>query len=349
MEKNMQLPKIYASQVKKQTIDMSLSINPLGCSPVVLKMLRNISAAEISSYPKQSVLIKSICQKFSVQQSAVILGNGSEQLIKLICQTFLNPQDSVLTEKGSFPLFSKEALLANARVCFFDGNGRFQCKQGTRLLFLANPKTPTGEALNNNEITKLVMRCKPKISVIDEANGEFLGESFSTVATKTTNVIVLRTFSKVFGLAGLRVAFAIGAKSIIARLKETQQPFPVSEVAVQAGVAAINDKQFVTNTIQFFKKERQFLTKELQQRGFRVSKSMTNNLFICTSQASVIITELKKLDVAVIDGKFFPKNPLTGFRISIKDRRTNKLFLEKLDTAMACVKGKNLLPSKEVL
>jgi len=328
---------------------MSLSINPLGCSPRVLKVLQKMTIAEIAAYPKQNQLIEIISQKFKLSSSQIILGNCSEQLIKLICQTFLNPKDNVAIEKGSFPLFSKEALLANAQVRFFDRKSRFPKEQKIRLLFLANPKTPTGEALNNNEVAELIRHCKPQIAVIDEANGEFLNESFITEATKITNIIILRTFSKVFGLAGLRVAFAIGAKPIITKLRETQQPFPVSEVAVRAGVAAINDKQFVANTIQFFTKERTFLTKELHKRGLRVSKSITNNLFISTPQASVIIAQLNKLGVAVIDGKFFPENPLTGFRISIKDRRTNELFLEKLDIAIACIKRKNLLPSKEVV
>ena len=174
--------------------------------------------------------------------------------------------------------------------------------------------------------------------MIDEANGEFWKESFINTNNFTQNVIVLRTFSKVLGLAGLRIAFACSNKILIDKLKEVQQPFPVSEIAILAATEALKDKQFITKTIAFISEERTLLNDELRRRGFKVSNSVTNNIFVETTNAGKIVTELKLRGVSVISGSFFPKNQLEGFRISIKDKKTNRQFLNKLDEVLTCIK-----------
>ena len=122
---------------------------------------------------------------------------------------------------------------------------------------------------------------------------------------------------------------------------------PVSQVSIKLVLAAISDEQFIAKTISFIAKERTFLQRELQKRGVTVSRSVTNNLFIEFPRAQKLIDELNRLGVSVINGTFFPGMDKSGFRISIKTRKINRLFLQKLDIALACLDSKNLLRSKE--
>lgn len=344
----MQIPKIYAQNITKSKIDMSLSENPLGCSSLVVKTLQKLSIKDVSEYPNQLTLVDAIANRFNVKPENIVLGCGSEQLIKLMCQTFLTPSEVVLVERGSFIMFTKEAALARARVMFVNLNNIDQLPK-SRVFFLANPKTPTGEVIDRQQLIKIAQQINPGILVVDEANGEFLKKSAISFTKKFNNLMVLKTFSKVFGLAGVRIGFAIGSPSLTEELKTAQQPFPVSKVSVKLALASLEDNEFINKTREFIAQERRFLQKELRDRGFNVSNSVTNNLFIETSNASELIGELEKLSVGVIDGNFFPAMPKRGFRISIKDKLTNRLFLDKLDEALSCINSKKLLRSKRTI
>lgn len=339
----MQLPKLYASEVAKLPIDMTLSENPLGCSPRVLKTLKTITPQDIFDYPDTSPLQEVIARRFSVSRDQILLGNGSEQLIKLIAQTFINKRDRVLIQAGSFPLFVKECLLAGGNVSFFDPQK--PTTQSAKLVILCNPNNPTGEVLQGRIIRKLSKQFTQSLIVIDEANGEFLTKS--SIALNLSNVIVLRTLSKAFGLAGLRVGFAIGPAQIMRTLSTAQQIFPISSISCKLAIDALRDSRFLQQTLRFVAKERIFLTKELQNRGFQTSSSITSNIFVKTNIAKQIIELLKTNGVSVVDGSFFPALDTPGFRIAIRDTKTNRMFLGKLDRVIACLPNKKLLRSKK--
>lgn len=346
MENSMQLPKLYAQNISNNTIDLTLSVNPLGCSPRVLQALRVLTSKDLSAYPDTTALTKTIAQRFSIKPENILLGNGSEQLIKLISQTCINPGNQVTIENGSFAVFSKETMLAGGNVVL--SNFEDIPQNAPRLVFIANPKTPTGELISQVEIQR-IQKSIPGILVVDEANGEFIDKSSIPLAMQCTNLLVLRTFSKAFGIAGVRIGCAIGNASLIAKLAEAQQAFPVSQMAINMAVAALSDRQFLTKTRTFIRKERSVLSKALTLRSLTVSRSVTNNLFIEYSRATKLIEELNIRGVSVINGTFFPGMKKPGFRISIKTRKINRLFLQKLDEALACLNKKKLLPSKEIL
>ncbi len=342
----MKIPKLYAENAPKNSIDLALSINPLGCSPRVMQALQNITVNDLSAYPDASLLIQTIAKKLNVEEANILLGNGSEQLIKLVAQTFIKPNDSVCIEKESFALFTKEAILAKAKVKL--KNIDTLTNDDPRVIFIANPKTPTGEIIPQTTIRTLQKSTRAVI-VVDEANGEFIDDTAISLAIRSNNIVVLRTFSKVFGLAGIRIGFVLGPQLLISKLAQAQQPFPVSQVALKVAAAALSDEFFVSKTKKFILQERLFLQEELEERGLRISKSVTNNLFIEFPEADALIDELNKRGVSVVNGTFFPGIDKSGFRISIKTRKINTLFLKKLDEALACLNSKNLLRSKEEL
>ena len=343
----MKIPKLYAQTASKRTIDLTLSVNPLGCSPRVLKALSLISMDDIATYPNQTEVMTLLGKQFNIDKTNLLLGSGSEQLIKLIAQTFCLKKSRVVVESGSFALFTKEFLLAGAQVQYALLEEMLVMKK-PNIIILANPKTPTGEVIDIKILRKLAIHLAPNLLVIDEANGEFLKKSFISEATKLPNVLILRTLSKAIGLAGLRIGFVVGSHSLIEKLTNVQQPFPVSQISLKLAAVAIKDKRFIDKTKKFIETERSFLTRQLKKRKIPVSKSMTNNLFIKVPNATNVIKELAKRGVSVIDSSFFPDMETSGFRISLKDKKTNRLFLKNLDLALACIDKNKLLPSKEI-
>ena len=345
----MKLPKAYAKSVRKQSIDMTLSVNPLGCSPRALQAVRKSTREAVSLYPDAEILTGSIAQKFNVSEDNILLGNGSEMLIKLVSQAFVRKGEIAAVEEGSFFLFSKEPLISGGRIRFITVGSVKKMKQRPAILFIANPTTPGGIDRSDEALCATIDAIDPKIAVIDEANAEFRSGTMITRLRTSKNLIILRTFSKAFGLAGLRIGIAFGNADLIETMNEYIQPFPLTAPALAAAGAALADDEFIRKTRRFVAEERAFLTKALTKRGFSVSPSVTNNLFVSRSDNAAVVKALEQNGVSVIDGTFFPGNKIPGFRISLKDRQTNRLFLQKLDEALACVTQYNLLPSKEVL
>lgn len=345
VEKTMKLPNIYAQKIKKADIDLSLSENPLGCSARVLKALRTIKISDVSQYPDTQKLTDTIAWKWNVEPENVLLGCGSEQLIKLIAQTVLLPGDVAVIQNASFAVFLKECMLARASCRLVD-IGEIKREIDTQLAFVCNPNNPTGECIPQTFIKQIIQSLPKTIVIVDEANGEFMNDSFIPQAIETKNCIVLRTFSKVIGLAGIRIGFAIGSKGIIARLQQAQQPFPLSSIGCILAKEALFDDAFIQKTKKFIQNERLFLQQELAKRNLKCSDSVTNNLLISSPQAKGIIKSLKKFGVSVVDAKLFPGLTIPGFRISIKDSATNRLFLQNLDKALSCLPKRKLLRSK---
>lgn len=348
-KEHMTIPKAYATAVQKRAVDMTLSVNPLGCSPRARKAANAQTTTGISLYPDAGILIRALSQKFNVPENGILVANGSEALIKLISDALLSPGKTAAVESGSFFLFSKEPKLTGATVRFFDNADSTRFKKRPDLLFVANPTTPGGVNRTNDVLLSTIDRLNPVVAVVDEANAEYANDTMIRELPKKKNLIVLRTFSKVYGLAGLRIGMAFGNPFLINRIREYQQPFPVTSTGIAAAIAALSDDTFIEKTKRFVASERTMLTKALVKRNFTVSQSVTNNLFVTRPDNDVIVQELEKLGVSVINGSFFPGNTVPGFRISVKDKRTNRLFLQKLDEALACVSKYNLLPSKEAV
>ena len=345
----MKLPTAYATTIEKKTIDMTTSINPLGCSRRAVNAIRRMNASDIASYPDQTKFLTRAASLYGVIQDAMLLGNGSEQLIKLISSVFVRNNSVIAVESGSFFLFSREPILFGGTVRFFDVDSVKKMPKRPDVLFMANPTTPGGIDRSAKAILTVLDTLQPTVAVVDEANGEFSDNSLISSCGKRTNLIVLRTFSKAFGLAGLRIGMAIADPTIIETLRTFQQPFAVSSTALVAAEAALTDTAFLKKSKKFIASERIFLTKELKKRTFIVSESVTNNLFISRNDSAQIIEKLSELDVSVIDGTYFPGNTQAGFRISLRDKQTNRAFLKQLRIALACLKNKKLLGSKEQL
>ncbi|HCE30664.1 MAG: Histidinol-phosphate aminotransferase [Candidatus Daviesbacteria bacterium GW2011_GWB1_39_5] len=346
--KNMKLPKLYALN-KKLKIDLSLSENPLGCSPSVFRVLRkNINLITEYPDPYATKLISSFSKRFKVSEKQILLGNGSESLIDLVCRVLLNPEDEVVLPELTFPLFEKAILLNKGKPVFIKMKEDFQidlqalknrASKNTKLIIVCNPNNPTGKSLKPVMLLDFIKSVKPIPVLVDEANIEFGGKSIIRTVKRNINLLVLRTFSKAYGLAGLRIGFLAGPNNLITRLKQFSQPFPLNSFVEQAAITALEDQDFLEKTKNFMTEEREFLTSELRKRNFTVFESEANNLLVKVnsifSSATRFVQFLNKNEVSVVNGKSFRGLGDSFIRISPRRRKTNRLFLKTIDKILS--------------
>lgn len=338
------MQKLYAL-TEKRSIDLSLSENPLGCSPRVVSALENTDP-KLNSYPAANggLLKQKLANKFLLDADNFFIANGSEAIINSLPQVFGKDQDEVIIPALTFPMFAVSSRLAgkvvvNAKMTHdlgisLDKMAKLVTKK-TRMVFICNPNNPTGSVLAIEEILQFIENIPEKILVVvDEANVEFGGESVIKDTAVRDNLIVLRSFSKGYGLAALRVGFAASSKGIIKKLEQETPLFPVSGLSEKLASIALDDDQFLKTTKKFTAGQRNLLTSGLKKLGFRVFPSETNNLFVKAPEfikSKPLAKKLKEKDISVIMGSSFESCDDSFFRASVRDEKTNLLFLERME------------------
>ncbi len=343
IEKLKRIRKPYAL-AKKFDIDLSLSENPLGCSPAVQAVLKN--NINISHYPDAECfeLKKTLSEKFNVSVEKVSLANGSEQFIELITKVLLSPGDEAIIPEVTFPLFENNVIFSGAVPIFSKMKSDFsidlndirkKINNKTKLIFLCNPNNPTGKILDKNKILEFINAVRPINVVVDEANIEFGGDSTVERVNNLNNLIVFRTFSKAFGLAGLRIGICFAPGRLIKVLDRVKQPFAVNVLAQKCAVVALKDDAFIQKTREFMDKERKFLIKELKKRNFQVIDSFSNNILIRVDNlfksSTRLVELLNKNDISVVCGTSFGGLGDKFIRVSPRLRQTNEKFLRVID------------------
>tara|TARA_B100001248_G_scaffold172527_1_gene130754 strand:- start:316 stop:1401 length:1086 start_codon:yes stop_codon:yes gene_type:complete len=254
------------SQVKKlkKIIKLSANESALGVSTKARKIIFNKNL-NFFRYPdgKSRKLREQISKKFKCDFKRIICGAGSDEIIQMLCQLFLQPKDEVIVPQYSFLMYRIYSKIVGAKVVFSkEKNFKVSINEilknvtnKTKIVFLANPNNPTGTYLTKIELLELRKRLKKNILlVIDDAYFEYMKnsdyKSGLDLFKSKENVFILRTFSKIYGLASLRVGWGYGSKKIIDALNIIKPPFNVNEVAQLAAIESLKDKKFLSQSIK---------------------------------------------------------------------------------------------------
>ena len=275
-------------------IRLSANESALGASSDAIKALKTFSN-DLNRYPPQvsDELISAISLRYSLNKKKIILGNGSDELISILAQTFLNYNDEAIYTEFGFLQFPQAISIAGAKgVAANDINHTAsvdnilsKISKKTKLIFLANPNNPTGTFIPRKEVIRLHESIPKKILLVyDAAYSEFVvNDDYidgSELADKYENVIMLRTFSKLHGLASLRLGWGYSSENIIESLMKVRGPFSVNAAAIMAGVAALKDLEFQKKSIQHNLKWMSWFEKELKSLNLDFQRSITNFLLI---------------------------------------------------------------------
>jgi histidinol-phosphate aminotransferase len=233
-------------------------------SPKVKKVLNNKNLV-LSKYPdsKAQVLRKEISKKFNCDFNKIICGAGSDEIIQMICQLYLKKSDEVIVPQYSFLMYRIYAQIVGAKVVFSkEKNFKVsvpeiikEVTKKTKVVFIANPNNPTGTYLNKLELLELRRKLKKNILlVLDDAYFEYMKnkdyKSSLDLFKNKDNVVVIRTFSKIYGLASLRVGWGYGTKKIINAMNIIKPPFNVNQLAQIAATEALKDKNFINQSVK---------------------------------------------------------------------------------------------------
>ena len=324
------------------SIDLSLSENPLGCSPAVINMLKKVNL-EPSKYPTANgnKLKKVLSQKLGCKTENIFVANGSESIIFTIPKVLAKSNDQAIIPQLTFPLFKFGCEFADVKVKLapmkkdlgidLDEVQKSVTTQ-TKLIFLCNPNNPTGMVLTKKSIITFLNQIPENIiTITDEANIDFGGESVIDQALNSKNVLVLRTFSKGFGLANFRVGFAVGDENLIKQMIAQTPPFPISQISEELAIAALSDLKFVEKSKQTMDKEREKIKMELKSLNCAVFDSQANNIFAqlpATFSPELFFQQLKKNNVSIVKGSKFASFDDSFFRLSPKSNEINDKFLQ---------------------
>ena len=330
-------------------IKLASNENPLGCSPLVTQALANMSGKKIATYPMSvnHPLRQKLANRAGVSTEMITLGNGSDSLFCSLLTCFaLHNNKHILTHDYAFSSYAIQAKTLGIPVVSTPLKSNWDvdmdaminaCNEKTALIFLANPNNPTGVLINQKGIEHLLNSIPvTTIVVLDEAYYEYcrlgLGPTIPLL-NKHPNLVITRTFSKAYGLAGLRLGYAIANPQITALLYRIQLPFVVNIAALTAGFAALDDDEFIQQTIQLNEQGLEQVQLGLSALGLTQLPTATNFItFDCNTDSMPIYQGL--LNYGIIVRPLHPYGLNTYLRVTIGTQEQNKRFLETLATEL---------------
>lgn len=276
-------------------IKLASNENPLGVSPKAVEALENM-LGKVNFYPDGQCfnLRNSLAKHLHILPEQVMVGNGEDGLILEICLAFLDENSEAIVSCSSFPIYdiyirTMRAKLVKTPLHEFRLDLQAMADavtDRTKVIFVCNPNNPTGTTITAADAAAFLVRIPDNVLVIfDEAYFEFVDtdnfpDTIQYVNEGRENILVLRTFSKIYGLAGLRLGYAIGAPSILSALNKVKEPFSVNLLAQTAGLAVLEDQEFRQKTFQITQEGRKYLYQEFDRLDLNYVKSQTN--FIMT-------------------------------------------------------------------
>ena len=284
------------SLFKRKTVKIKLSANEsaLGPSPKAIKEYNKISK-NFKRYPDTNgtSLRQVIANKFKIDKNRIILGSGSDQIFELVCNAFIKKNDEVIVPKYSFIIYRIYSKINGAKIIYAkEKNFTISVKdilskvtRKTKIVFLANPNNPTGTYINKKNLAYLRKKLRSDILlVVDDAYFEYIKQknylSGLKLFSRHKNVLVTRTFSKVYGLAGLRIGWGYASKEIINTLNKIKPPFNVSRPALFAASAAIRDISWLKKEVNHIHKWNKILFKKFKEMKIATNESKTNFLLL---------------------------------------------------------------------
>ena len=328
----------------KKVVKLSANESALGVSPKVKKAISS-KKIKFARYPdnRSENLREQIAKQHKCKADKIICGAGSDEVIQMLCQLYLNPKDEVIVPRYSFLMYRIYARILGAKVILAkENNYKISISEilknvtgKTKIVFLANPNNPTGTFLKKIELLNLRKKLRQSILlVVDDAYSEYMkNKDYSSgmnLFKTTDNVFILKTFSKIFGLAALRIGWGYGAKKIIKALNKIKPPFNVNQVAQLAAVEALKDKTFVKKSVKhnmFYAKKIKFFLEKYKI----YSNDVTANFLLldfekCKFKANIFYKKLKNKGVILrsTEEGYNIKNRL---RLTIGSRDENLKFL----------------------
>ncbi len=336
----------------KGAIKLASNENPWGASPKVVRALRTVLSDQHRYPDGSSFLIRSaLSKKTNLKVDEIVCGNGSGEIVELLIKTFVKEGTEVISSSPSFSLYQQfvevyrgtNFVVPLRKDHCHDLESILLCiSDNTRLIFLDNPNNPTGTPLNPGELYTFLSEVPESVIVVlDEAYVEFMDKEyqvdvFSLIRNSSSRcgVVVLRTFSKLYGLAGLRVGYGLMSSEIAGCLQRVRQPFNVNKMAQAAVLAALEDNNYYDNILELIRKGRDYLVDGIEKTGCTSLPSQANFLLVDVGKDAKVLYEAL-LAKGIIVRSLVSFGLPNCVRVSVGTEEENRLFLDEFSY---CVK-----------
>jgi len=315
--------------------------NTVGCAPGVVRALRRaLNTDWLSRYPEYEEGRAVLAEYFGVSKDEMLISNGVDDAIKLICDTFVDPGDKLVVPAPTFPIYQFFQSVAGGRTALvrYDEGLRLPVERildainsRTRWVALANPNNPTGTIIPKGDLRAILEAAPRTLVLVDEAYFDFSGSTVLSWIRKYPNLAVSRTFSKAFGLAGLRIGFIFAHRELAGLMRRTHAVFAVNSLAVACALEAIRHQDYVRHYAQMVQANRALLCRRLDRMGVTYAPSAANFVFIRVgSKAPEIARRLRQEDILVRDWSYDPH--LKGYlRITIGTGAQTRRLIEEFE------------------
>jgi histidinol-phosphate aminotransferase len=323
-------------------IKLASNENPLGPSRLGLAAMRQ-ALKQVNLYPDGNAfyLKQKLAAKLGVTPANLVLGNGSNEVIEMVGHALLAPGAEVVVSQFCFAVYPIVTALFGAKLVVVPAKNHAHALDAmlaaitpnTRIVFVANPNNPTGTTAGREELARFVNAVPADVLLaLDEAYIEFLDEPLDLLpeirSGSKPNLLLMRTFSKIYGLAGLRIGYGIGHPDFIAALEKIRQPFNINSVAQAGALAALDDTKHVEKTRKVNSRGLKLYARTFRKLGLEFIPSQANFILVRVGDGQRVFVGLQKLGVIV--------RPMGGYqlpewiRISIGTPKENKRCLEAL-------------------
>ena len=285
--------------------------NTAGCSPRVLQRLRDIDGEALARYPEREPGERLIAEHLGVSPQELLLTNGTDEAIHLICETYLEPGDEAMIVVPTFAMYEIYAAATGARILSIPTDKNFEfptadvlagINSHTRFIAVANPNNPTGAFAEIPDLIRIAQAAPNAALLVDEAYFEFCSETIAPRWRETPNLFVSRTFSKAYGMAGLRIGVLMGNKDQMEILRRASSPYNLNSIALACLPGALADQEYIGEYVRQALEGRRQLESELDSLGIRFWPSRANFvLMYLGSRCKPFISEMRARGILVRD------------------------------------------------
>lgn len=322
--------------------------NQLGPSPLAVQAIIN-AVQEINFYPEATAyeLKQELAEDLGVKEENLVVGNGGEELLQIIAQTFINEGDEVVVASPSFGIYNTTVGLLGGTIHSvpfvnnqYDMKGMLgKVNEKTKLIYICSPNNPTGNIVTRKELDSLLEKLPEDVTVVmDEAYYEFAvsnpeyPDSVKLMKMRP-NMVILRTFSKVSGIAGVRIGYVITSEKIAAEMNKIKLTFDVNRLAQEAARGALKDKEYTKKTVALTRESIEMMETHFERAGLDYIKSYANFVFVNVKlHSKTAFEELMKRGVIVRPGFFWGWD--NWIRVSTGTLEQTRFFLDKLDEVL---------------
>jgi histidinol-phosphate aminotransferase len=337
----------YERQLHTVRPDLRLDMNEntSGCSPRVLARLHQIRSTTIALYPDRERAEKLLAKFLARSASQLLLTNGADEAIDLLCRAFLEPDDELVVVTPTFSMYEIFAGAAGAKTVKVPAGPDFSfplaevlaaINPRTRIIVITNPHNPSGAVVDDADILKVTKQAPDAAVLVDEAYYDFYGLTMMNAVGSVPNLFVARTFSKAYGLAGMRLGVLAGPSEYISMMRRMASPFNINVFAVECLEEALNDQHFVNDYVAQVRSTREWFGEQVQALGFKCWPSQANFVLVnLGEQKEAILRQMNEWRIALRDRQDCPG----CVRISIGKQEEMEVLLMALQKALELTTG----------